>query len=700
MIFIRAIASLLLLFSLIVNPAASQQHRVRIACVGGSTTYGDNMQSRNHNAYPPQLQEMLGNEYQVLNLGVSEVESRSDKQIISMGITNLLKYKPDMIFFLPSPVGDSNEVNTGSVTVIVNQLRSKFSNARIVLLLPPAAWNNDNSESVVPFTKQMLIPSLQDAAYKSGCEIIDLNFLFDGRSDLFPDKVHMSSLGATLIAKRLYEAVKLTSKPIIDIPGKITMEKKASSFYGYQRVDFVFSGRQAIVVRPKLVADGMPWIWRARFWGHEPQADIALLERGFHLVYCDVSELYGNDEAISIWNRFYEYMHQLGLSKKVVLEGMSRGGVYIYNWALANPGKVACIYADAPVLDLSSWPGGKGKGPGSKEDWEIFKKDYTLTEEQAVEFKGSPLQKAEAIAKLNFPMLHVVGDADEVVPVDENTNPFETVIKKAGGNITVIHKPGVGHHPHSLANPSPIVDFILRSTGYKTNFAALPAPGSEYRSGAGWAEGTGWWDNNADINKLLANRKNLDVLFVGNSITQGIAGNRSNLTYKPGLAVFDSVFKKYAWESAGISGDRTQHVLWRLQHGNYKLNRPKLLVLTIGVNNFPDDNPDEVAAGIKSIVDWIKKNMPAIRLMLIGPLPAGVRPNEMLRQKYEAVQSLIRDYGDNRSVFYFPLAEKFIRADGSLDPELCSSDGIHLEAGGYRAWAIAMKPMIERLLSK
>ena len=379
---------------------------------------------------------------------------------------------------------------------------------------------------------------------------------------------------------------------------------------------------------------------------------------------------------------------------------MSRGGVYIYNWALANPGKVACIYADAPVLDLRSWPGGKGKGPGSKDDWETFKKDYNLNEEQALVFEGSPLQKAARIAKLDVPMLHVVGDADEVVPVDENTNPFETEIKKAGGSITVIHKPGIGHHPHSLANPAPIVDFILRSTGYKINFAALPAPGSEYRSGAGWVEGTGWWNNNADINKLLANRKNLDVLFLGNSITQGVAGNRSNLTYKPGFSVFDSVYRKYAWECAGISGDRTQHVLWRLQHGNYKLNRPKLIALAIGVNNFPDDTPGEIAAGIKVIVDWVRKNMPATKLLLIGPLPAGVQPTDMLRQKYNAVQSLIRHYGDNSSVFYFPLAETFIRADGTLDPELCSKDGIHLEPGGYHAWAIAMQPMIEKLLSK
>ena len=92
--------------------------------------------------------------------------------------------------------------------------------------------------------------------------------------------------------------------------------------------------------------------------------------------------------------------------------------------------------------------------------------------------------------------------------------------------------------------------------------------------------------------------------------------------------------------------------------------------------------------------------MPSTKLMLIGPLPAGVQPTDMLRQKYNAVQSLIRHYGDNSSVIYLPLAERFIRADGTLNPRLCSTDGIHLEAGGYHAWAIAMQPMIEKLLIK
>ncbi|MNY41719.1 Prolyl oligopeptidase family protein [compost metagenome] len=157
----------------------------------------------------------------------------------------------------------------------------------------------------------------------------------------------------------------------------------------------------------------------------------------------------------------------MGFARKAVLEGMSRGGVYVYNWAAANPEKVACVYADNPVLDLKSWPGGKGQGPGNKENWNTFLKDYGYeTETAAMAFKGSPIDQIEAIVRGKYPMLHVCGDQDEVVPMSENSLPFAEKIKLAGGDIQLIHKPEGKHHPHSLPNPQPIVDFILRATGY------------------------------------------------------------------------------------------------------------------------------------------------------------------------------------------------------------------------------------------
>ena len=238
-----------------------------------------------------------------------------------------------------------------------------------------------------------------------------------------------------------------------------------TDYHGFDCCEFRFEGRDAKIVLPKRAAPGHPWLWRARFWGHEPQAELALLEKGFHLVYCDVAELFGNAEAIGIWDKFYTRLVSAGLARRTSLMGFSRGGLYVYLWALAYPDRVTCIYADAPSLDFRSWPGGKGMGGGNKELWELFKKEFGLgSEAEALAWRGDPLDRAEEIAHAGYPMLHVCGDADMTVPISENTDPFEQRIRAAGGRITVIRKPGVGHHPHSLIDPAPIVEFILKAT--------------------------------------------------------------------------------------------------------------------------------------------------------------------------------------------------------------------------------------------
>lgn len=238
-----------------------------------------------------------------------------------------------------------------------------------------------------------------------------------------------------------------------------------SAWHGFERWDFPLEGRACIVVAPKSAAPGRPWIWRARFFGHEPQADIALLGRGFHLAYIDVANLYGNAEAVAVWDRFHAFLTgEHGLSDRVVLEGFSRGGLIIYNWASRNPDKVACIYGDAPVCDIRSWPGGKGVGNGSAEDWKRCLKAYGLTEEAAATFEGSPIDGLAPLARRGVQILHVCGDADQSVPLQENTRVLETRYRALGGDIRVIVKKGCAHHPHSLPDPTPIVEFVIRNT--------------------------------------------------------------------------------------------------------------------------------------------------------------------------------------------------------------------------------------------
>ncbi|MEZ6081375.1 MAG: hypothetical protein R3C56_38610 [Pirellulaceae bacterium] len=142
------------------------------------------------------------------------------------------------------------------------------------------------------------------------------------------------------------------------------------TWQGWEKIHFEVDGRDAFLIAPKHAAKGNPWIWRTEFFGHEPQADIALLDKGFHVAYVDMQNLYGAPAAMSVMDAMYSLVtSEQKLNDKVVLEGFSRGGLYSLNWAARNPDKVACIYNDAPVCDFKSWPGGKGRGKGSIADW-------------------------------------------------------------------------------------------------------------------------------------------------------------------------------------------------------------------------------------------------------------------------------------------------------------------------------------------
>lgn len=162
---------------------------------------------------------------------------------------------------------------------------------------------------------------------------------------------------------------------------------KKSDWNGFTKFEFEVDGKQALVVKPNVAAANRPWVWHGEFLGHKPAPDIALLKKGFHIAYMRVPNILGCPKAVEHWNAFYqELTSKYGLSKKVALVGLSRGGLYCYNWAAANPEKVACIYGDAPICDFKSWPGGKGTGKGSKRDWDLVLKTYEFKDEAAAQW--------------------------------------------------------------------------------------------------------------------------------------------------------------------------------------------------------------------------------------------------------------------------------------------------------------------------
>ena len=237
-----------------------------------------------------------------------------------------------------------------------------------------------------------------------------------------------------------------------------------SEWKGYPRYDFELAGRKVTVVTPVKKAHGKPWLWRGEFFGAFPTVDEALLKRGWHVVYMACPNTFGSPDTIDRWLKLYQDLtRNHGFSPRPVLLGMSRGGLYVYSWAAAHPDKVGLIYGDAPVCDVKSWPGGKGKGKGSPRDWELFKQVFDLSEEQALEWRRNPIDILAPIARARIQILHVAGDADDVVPYDENTLVLKKRYEALGGHVELIVKPGVGHHPHSLTDPEPIVRYILKN---------------------------------------------------------------------------------------------------------------------------------------------------------------------------------------------------------------------------------------------
>jgi pimeloyl-ACP methyl ester carboxylesterase len=245
-------------------------------------------------------------------------------------------------------------------------------------------------------------------------------------------------------------------------------EEKMDLWHGSKRHTFTVDGCVAWVVEPKNPLPGNPWTWCMEFPNAFTQrcGQPALLEKGFYHAHIVVGDTFGCPDAVKHFNAFYDAVRAQGLAPKVVLIGISRGGLYAYRWASENSDKVSVIYGDAPVCDFKSWPGGKGQGRGSKNDWAALLKSYQFqTEAEAMAYRGNPIETLAPLATNGVALIHVVGDTDEAVPVSENTAIVEARYCQLGGEIKVIHKPGVGHHPHGLDDPAPVVDFILRHTG-------------------------------------------------------------------------------------------------------------------------------------------------------------------------------------------------------------------------------------------
>lgn len=227
--------------------------------------------------------------------------------------------------------------------------------------------------------------------------------------------------------------------------------------------DLVVDGRPGWVLEPSEPRPGRPWVWKAEFPDCWPELDAALLAEGVHIAHLVVGNTFGCPVALDLWDRFRVLLQAEGLTSRPALVAHSRGGLYAYGWAARHPEDVAAIFADNPVCDFRSWPGGQGAGPGSPWDWSLLLACYGFPDAAAaLAYDRQPLDVLPVLAARRLPLLHRVGSADALVPVAENTDLLAARYRALGGSIEVIVTPGAGHHPHGLPDPSPVVAFLLR----------------------------------------------------------------------------------------------------------------------------------------------------------------------------------------------------------------------------------------------
>ncbi len=192
---------------------------------------------------------------------------------------------------------------------------------------------------------------------------------------------------------------------------------------------------------------------------------------------------------------------------------------------------------------------------------------------------------------------------------------------------------------------------------------------------------TGFLD---DIKKMNGT---VDLVFVGDSITDGWRGG--------GKAVWQKTWSKDHPLNLGISGDRTEHVLWRMKNGELDGYKAKLFVIMIGTNNGGDSAAD-VAAGITAIVKEIQSKQPQAKILLLGIFPRGEKPNPA-RTKNEEVNKIVAKLDDGKALKYLDIGDKFLTADKTLTKDIMP-DALHPNLKGYEIWAKETDPIIQQML--
>ena len=201
-----------------------------------------------------------------------------------------------------------------------------------------------------------------------------------------------------------------------------------------------------------------------------------------------------------------------------------------------------------------------------------------------------------------------------------------------------------------------------------------------------------WWTLRNDTVNERVRQGNIDLLMIGDSITHSWEGG--------GKKLWDKYYEPRNAVNMGFSGDRTQHVLWRLEHGHLEGISPKLAVLMIGTNNSngDDNTAEQIADGIISICKKLRAECPKMKIMILAIFPRGPESSQQ-REKNDKASMLASKIANGKMIHYLDINEKFLTKDGFLSKKIMP-DYLHPNEAGYKIWAEAIEPKVAELMGE
>ena len=221
--------------------------------------------------------------------------------------------------------------------------------------------------------------------------------------------------------------------------------------------------------------------------------------------------------------------------------------------------------------------------------------------------------------------------------------------------------------------------------------SVLPAEEKELHSAIKPAPRQGdWWKKRHEsFNTRIAKGK-VNLVFIGDSITQAWEN--------AGKKAWEKHFAKLGAVNLGISGDRTQHVIWRLQNGNLKNITPKAAVIMIGTNNSGSNTSEEIAEGVAHIAKVLRTKSPKTKVLLLAIFPRGPNRSDTRRLVNEKANVIFSKLADGKNVYYLDIGNHFLEANGTLSKKIMP-DLLHLSEQGYAIWAEAIEAKVGQLMT-